>query len=156
MNIKFFLKKINLNFFLILFIILIILSRIFLYSFYKVNGESMFPTLKDKQIIVVNKYSKEYNYNDIIVFKNKENNELFIKRVIGLPNDTITIKNNKLYRNNKLVEESYLKEYVVTLGEINVKVPSNKYFVLGDNRVKSLDSRVLGCISKKDIIGKVF
>lgn len=142
----------------IIIIIVIILVKCFVVTPVRVNGESMLPTLKENDIMILNKLaykSKEIKRFDIVVIK--AHGELIIKRVIGLPGDKITYKDNQLYVNGKKVKENFTKneheqldDYIIQ-GEV---VPEGKYFVVGDNRPKSLDSRSIGYIKKKNIKGK--
>lgn len=144
-------KIIWLGFFLIFFAFYIRFSNA------AVTGTSMIPTLKEKEILLVDKWSYKKNkpqYGDLLVFQTNDNGRL-IKRVIGLPGDYILIKNNRIYRNDILLEESYLDDHI-TNGFIKMQVPDDEYFVLGDNRINSLDSRSaeIGTVSFSEIIGK--
>lgn len=95
-------------------------------------------------------------YGDIIMFDAPDKKDtIYIKRVIGLPGDVIRISNNQLYINGELREEPYVKNgWKKDTGDMEFTVPDNEYFVMGDNRDKSSDSRVWGTIKKKDIIAK--
>ena len=129
-----------------------------------VDGSSMFPTLKDKDYLIVNKFMyklDEPEREDIIVAKSKlldENNKnkKIVKRIIGLSNDHVVIKDGYVYVNDKKLEEEYLDDFY-TMGNIDIIVPNNEIFVLGDNRSNSRDSRdsLIGTIEISDIIGKV-
>mgnify|MGYP003367157070 FL=1 len=143
----------------LLIIVMVILIRTFLITPVRVNGSSMDPTLKNGEIMILNKI--KYNNNDIKRFDIvviKMDKELLIKRVIGLPNEEVKYVDNKLYINNEYVEETFLNEGVYTtnfsLSDINLeKIPENCYLVLGDNREVSLDSRTFGCFTKDKILG---
>lgn len=143
----------------LLIIVMVILIRTFIITPVRVNGTSMDPTLKNGEIMILNKI--KYNKNDIKRFDIvviKMDKELLIKRVIGLPNEEVKYVDNKLYINNEYVEETFLNEDVYTtnfsLSDINLeKIPENCYFVMGDNREVSLDSRTFGCFSKDKILG---
>ena len=140
----------------------VFLIFIFVIGLQQVVGPSMSPTLKEGNVIVVNKliYSfSKVKRGDIIVLSESE--KYMIKRVIGLPGDYIEYKNNTLYINGEMVEEEYLNDSVITddfaMTEIGYTViPDDMYFVLGDNRGDSLDSRSYGLINKKQIIGKTW
>ena len=121
----------------------------------------MKDTLNDKDIMILDKISYRFTKIkrfDIVVVKYE--NDLIIKRVIGLPDDKVECKDNKLYINDKLYEEDYLAPGTVTdnfsVMEINKteKIPKGYYLVLGDNREESKDSRSIGLIKKSKIKGK--
>ena len=133
-------------------IILVLLVKKFVVSPIKVNGTSMMTTLHDGDIMILNII--DYKFNDIERFDIvvvKEKNELIIKRVIALPGEKVTYKDNKLYINDKLVKDKYGNGFT---NNFNYKIPKGTYFVLGDNRENSMDSRVFGPFKRKDIIGK--
>lgn len=125
-----------------------------------VEGISMEDTLFDKDSILIDKMTYRFRNPrrfEIIVFP-YEYNVFYIKRVIGLPGDTIQIKNGFIYINNKKLKESYGKEKIEEAGIASqpITLGKNEYFVLGDNRNNSLDSReiTIGVIPKNKIIGK--
>ncbi|WP_239254801.1 type I signal peptidase SipX [Listeria ilorinensis] len=145
--------------------------RYFLISPVTVYGDSMEPTLHDGEHLFINKVSSPDRF-DIIVFPAPdEENAEYIKRVIGLPGDTIEYKDDQLYINDEKYDEPYLdseKENLsggqltedFTLSELPAcggvsKVPDGKLFVLGDNRRISKDSRYIGFIDEKNVLGKV-
>lgn len=120
-----------------------------------VSGDSMSPTYKDGDIVSTTKFSdiSDLSIGDIIVFK--ADNALLIKRVEGLPGDSIVIENGYLYRNGIKVEEPFPGMDSSGLFESPVIIPENELFVLGDNRNYSKDSRIIGTISTSEIIGIV-
>ena len=136
----------------IIVIILVLLFKKFLYAPIRVNGESMMKTLHDGDIMILNII--DYKLHgvkrfDIVVVD--EGDELIIKRVIGLPGETVEYKDNKLYINGKKVNDKYASHETE---DLSVLVPKGEYFVLGDNRTNSLDSRAFGTFSSKKILGK--
>lgn len=136
-------------------VIAVILIRSFIMTPALVNGSSMDDTLKDGQLVILNKLVyrvKDINRFDIVVVKNYEGNDKIIKRVIGLPNETIEYKDNKLYINDYLVEVDF--KYKDT-SDFKVTTGDGEYFVMGDNRPVSKDSRMLGSFKKSEILGKV-
>ena len=142
----------------IIVIIIVLLIKAFIVTPIRVNGPSMLDTLEDKDIMILDEVSfkfKGLKRFDIVVIK--EEKEYLIKRVIGLPGDKIEYKNNKLYVNGKYVEEKFGHKRTndFTLDELkNKTVPKNTYFVLGDNRTNSMDSRIIGFIPRNRIVGK--
>ena len=136
----------------IIVILLVILLKKYVVSPIKVNGESMMKTLHDGDIMILNIIN--YRFNDINRFDIvvvDEGNEYIIKRVIGLPVEKVEYKNNQLYINGKKIKENYGS---AKTEDFTYKVEKGTYFVLGDNRTNSMDSRVFGSFKKKDILGK--
>ncbi|HEX7041908.1 MAG TPA: signal peptidase I [Patescibacteria group bacterium] len=140
---------------------------IFLFRPFQVNGESMYPNFHDQQYVLTNLITLRFGApvrGDVIVFKAPPDPDKdFIKRVIGLPGDTVMVKDGGVYVNgNFLDESSYLSSDVKTYGGAFLKdgdtitVPSGEYFVMGDNRQYSSDSREWGFVPSENIIGKSF
>ena len=133
----------------------------------RIDGSSMENTLHDKSIALINTIAvseKNIKRFDVVVVNSKELNEKIIKRVIGLPGETVEFKNDVLYIDGKEVEQSFLDEKYVEeskmiyntklfTDDFKVEVGEGEYFVMGDNSIKSMDSRVLGCFTIDDIIG---
>ena len=140
----------------VIIILAVLLIRTFVATPIRVSGDSMYPTLKDGNIMILNKIGYEVDgleRFDIVVIKYHD--KYLIKRVIGFPGDNIKYKDNKLYINDEYVEEPFLEDDVVTWDfEMVGTVPEDSYFVMGDNRVVSMDSRDLGTFKKSRIIGK--
>ncbi len=137
-----------------LIIITVILIRTFLVTPIRVDGDSMNDTLTNGEILLLKKYDKSYERFEVVVFNYK--NEKLIKRIIGVPGDHIAYKDNKLYINNKYIEEPMIdkKTYDFDLNQLGFDIiPEHYYFVMGDNRTNSKDSRMIGLISEKDILG---
>ena len=140
----------------LLLVMIIILFKIFIFNFILVKGDSMNPKYKNNDFMFLNKiiYSfKPIRRGEVIVLKYR-NNDL-IKRVIGLPNDKIKVENGKLYINNKEVKENYINSYTASYDFDEITLKDNEYFVMGDNRYNSYDSRNFGTIMKNNIIGRV-
>lgn len=135
---------------------IVILIRMFIISPVRVDGTSMYPTLSNNEFLLLSKYDQSYDRFDIVVLK--YNKERLVKRIIGLPGETVEYKNNKLYINGKEMEEPFI---AIETDDFNLKqlgydkIPENYYFVVGDNRGASLDSRMIGLINKKDLQGTI-
>jgi len=136
----------------ILVIILVLLVKAYVVSPIRVNGDSMNNTLYDKDIMILDEISYRFSdikRFDIVVVKTR--GEYLIKRIIGLPGEKVSYKDNKLYINDKYIKEDFSHKET---NDFEVIVPKGKYYVLGDNRTNSTDSRIIGAIPKKNILGK--
>ena len=133
-------------------IILVILIKRYVVSPIRVHGDSMKNTLLDGDIMILNIIGKQFSdikRFDIVVVDRGE--EYIIKRVIGLPGEKIEYKDNQLYVNDKKVKDNHSTEVT---NDFVIEVPKDSYFVLGDNRTNSLDSRYFGAFKKNQILGK--
>jgi len=144
-------------------IVLAILIYLLIHTAFRnfvVVGSSMEPSLHDGQLVLVNKASYWFNKSprggDIVVLRNpKPPPETVIKRVIGVPGDTVRIENGQTYINGQPVGEPYIKQQP-TYHYGPRTIPEGCYFVLGDNRNSSQDSRIWGPVAEKNIIGKAW
>ena len=136
----------------VIIIIVVILIRTFLFTPIKVNGTSMYPTLEPNYFMILNKIglNKGLNRWDIVVVK--ENKKYIIKRVIALPGESVAYIDGVLYINKREVKDNYSLSKTNDFSEIYLK--DNEYFVMGDNRAVSADSRMIGPVNKDEIIGK--
>ncbi|HBM79488.1 MAG: signal peptidase I [Clostridiales bacterium] len=122
-----------------------------------VRGSSMQPTLYDRNIVVTQKNIGSLKHGEVVIFDARPiDDELYIKRVIGLPGETVEIKGGFVYVNNKKLDEPYLESDTRTDPDMKVIVPKGEVFVLGDNRLVSQDSRVIGTIPIKKIKGHAY
>lgn len=137
---------------------------VFLFRPFEVKGESMYPNYYDKEYVLTNLIALRFQNparGDVIVFKAPPDPEKdYIKRIIGIPGETVSLNNGNIYINDKLLDETtYLKPDVKTYPGAflpegkTVIVPENEYFVMGDNRLYSSDSREWGFVKKDLIIG---
>lgn len=152
----------------VVILIIVILIRSFLVTPITVVGDSMYPNLKDGELLLLSKISykiSDISRFDIVVIDNGD--EEIIKRIIGLPNEYILYEDNKLYVNGKLVSEEYEHGVTQDFNLVDIcmhmdnkdncsydKIPDNYYLVLGDNRGISKDSRSIGLIHASNIVGK--
>lgn len=132
----------------------------------RVVSVSMLPTFVEGDRLIVEKIS--YRLGDparghVVVFRYPENEDIIlIKRIIGLPGETITIREGAVYINETRIEEAYTKEQNATNAGSTIEedkpfvIPANEYVVMGDNRTQSGDSRIWGTVSIQNIIGKAF
>jgi len=123
---------------------------------HRVKGDSMFPNFIDGELLLTEKVTYRLfkpKRGDVIVFKAPTLQKVdFIKRIIGLPHDNVKIENGTIFINGIKIEEPY--ETQSTEGSINILLSDNQYYVLGDNRQASSDSRAFGAIERKSIKGK--
>jgi signal peptidase I len=132
---------------------------IFLYQPVKVEGTSMMPGLEDQERIFVNKFVYRWEpiqRGDIVVFRYpRDTTKSYIKRVIGTAGDRIRIENGQVFVNEEALDEDYVpNEYADARSYPEVIVPANSYFVLGDHRTMSNDSRDFGPVNERFIYGK--
>ena len=133
-------------------VFLVIIIRTYIATPVRVDGNSMRKTLEDGDILLLYKMAK-FERNDIIVLDEKEDNEIIIKRIIALPGETIKIQNGKIYINDKEYNDEFA--YGDTSDYEQVTLGEDEYFILGDNRLISKDSRYFGTITEDEIIGKI-
>ncbi len=160
-------------FFTVAIIFAIIRSNVFFPT--SVSGISMQPNINENDIVFINLFTPKfssYSRGDIVVVRPpgvfEKNNEQYIKRVIGLPGETIGIQDGRVivfndnYPDGEFIDETYIPEDTKTIAAnnqssfISDKLDNNEYYVLGDNRTNSIDSRNFGPIAKNRIIGKGF
>jgi signal peptidase I len=132
---------------------------VFLYQPVKVEGTSMAPLLSDQERIFINKFVYRFEpiqRGDVVVFWYPlDRSKSFIKRVIGLPGETVEIRHGVVYVNDKMVPEPYVPPQYEDLGDFGpVRVPKDSYFVMGDHRISSNDSRVFGPVANRYIYGR--
>jgi signal peptidase I len=139
--------------------------RYFLFQPFIVKGESMAPNFESGDYLIVDEISYRFSdpqRGDVVVFKYpKDTTQRFIKRVIGLPGESVIIKNGevsvtKVGGESVVLDESYLPDDLKTYGDTNTTLKADEYFVLGDNRTYSYDSRSWGVVSESYVIGKAF
>lgn len=145
----------------ILGIVIGLLIRMFLFNITYVSGSSMYPTLSNEDKLIVSnipKITKDYNRGDIVILDSPSNdNTTFIKRIIGVEGDIVSIKEGKVYLNGEELNEDYIEEGVDTgtYSEDRWEVPSGNVLVIGDNRLDgaSLDGRFFGSIPVDSLNG---
>lgn len=120
-----------------------------------VKGNSMSPTLKDGQNVIILKSNKNIKRNDIVFIHSDELEEDIVKRVIAVENDVVEIKGTEVYVNSEKVDDSYTEKHTDEQYIKPMKIPEGCIYVLGDNRDDSTDSRVLGPIDLEDVFAKV-
>jgi len=144
--------------------VIVLPIRYFLFQPFIVKGDSMVPNFQSGDYLIVDELSYRFSVpqrGDVIIFKYpKDPAQRFIKRIIGLPGEIVDIKNGNVIisKDGKsfTLDEKYLFSDLKTYGDINTVLKANEYFVLGDNREFSYDSRRWGNVPREDIIGKAF
>ncbi|MDP3963998.1 MAG: signal peptidase I [bacterium] len=144
----------------------VLVVRSFIVQPFYVRGASMEPNFEDGEYLIINEivYTCVKSHcagmperGDVIVFRYPlDPSEYFIKRVIGLPGDTIDIDAGTITVNGKELEEPYLDPYLETYGKVHISLGSDEFYVLGDNRSASSDSRRWGVLNRRNIVGKVW
>lgn len=135
--------------------LIVIIFNAFFFQLCIVSGESMYPTFKDGNLLLINKCSDNYERYDIIVVRS--NHKLLIKRIIALPNETLQIDNNEIFINGEKIKDVVDCVTEPGIAGVEIKLSNEEYFVLGDNREHSTDSRdvSVGAIKTNSIIGKI-
>ncbi len=151
---------------IILSLAIILPVRYFLVQPFYVKGASMEPNFYDHEYLIINEIGYRFHEpkrGEIVVFRYPKNpSQFFIKRVIGLPGETVVMTQGTVrvltqkQPNGVLLTESYLGKDMTSYGEVRQRLKSDEYFVLGDNRPQSFDSEEFGPVNKKFIIGRVW
>jgi signal peptidase I len=151
---------------IVISLVIIIPVRYFLIQPFYVKGASMEPNFYEHEYLIINEITYRLNEpqrGEVIVFKYpKDPSQYFIKRIIGLPGETVNITKGKIRIINKnnpqgfILDENKYLPGIFTQGDINITLKNDEYFVLGDNRASSMDSRIFGPIKKDVIIGRTW
>ncbi|MFH0928718.1 MAG: signal peptidase I [bacterium] len=134
-------------------IAIVIPIRKFVFEPFAVKGAAMEPAYNDGDYLLATKIDRNFQRGDVVIM-NYLNKTFMVKRIVGLPGETIEIKNNQVLINNQVLTESYVLGSMADADPL--VIGSDQYFVLGDNRPQSFDSRYFGPVLKADIVGKVF
>jgi len=146
-------------------LMIVIPIRYFLFQPFFVMGQSMEPNFENSDYLIIDEISYQFKglqRGEVIVFKYPQNPSLrYIKRIIGLPGETVEVKDGEVIifsdeKSQILDESNYLSSTIQTYGSLRISLNENEYFVLGDNRAVSSDSRRWGVLPKENIIGRVF
>lgn len=135
----------------IIIIIAIILIRAFIITPVRVDGNSMKNTFEDGDLLLLFKLGNVDRF-DVVVL-DEDDDEIIIKRIIGLPGETVEIKNGKIYINEEEISDDY--GYGETSDYEKTTLSADEYFILGDNRLISKDSRYFGPVKEEEIMGKI-
>lgn len=144
-------------------VLIVLPIRYFIFQPFIVKGDSMVPNFHSGDYVIVDEISYRFvapSRGDVVVLKYPlDVTQKFIKRIIGLPGETVQIKNGKvnIIKDAKVItldEQIYLPDLLATDGDTSITLESNQYFVMGDNRAGSFDSRRWGVLPKNDIIGR--
>jgi len=144
-------------------VLIAVISIVFIYQPVKVEGSSMMPGLDDQERIFINKFTYRFGLGaiergDTVVFHapaTVDPDKSYIKRIIGLPGDRVRIDHGRVYVNGDLLDEPYVKDEYRDYSYMDeITVAPGRYFVLGDHRNQSSDSRAWGCVRRESIYGK--
>lgn len=155
-------RRLELPLLIVFSLVTAVVVRTFVLQTFFIPSGSMHPTLLEGDRVIVNKLSyhlHDVHRGDVVVFRRPPklhiNDEDLIKRVIGLPGDTVTAHDRKVYVNGRALQESYIPPICAGTDDfLKVTVPSDRVFVMGDNRCDSTDSRVFGPIQEDLLVGR--
>jgi signal peptidase I len=152
--------------FTLLALVIVIPIRMYIAQPFIVSGASMDPTFKDRQYLIVDELSYRFEKpkrEDVVIFRYPvDEKTFFIKRIIGLPGETVDIKLGKIYVSTpgepepKLIDDSHIADSRKSKESFNITLGPDEYFVMGDNRNESSDSRAWGPLNRKYIVGRPF
>jgi len=149
----------------IIALVIVVPIRYFLFQPFFVRGQSMEPNFENSDYLIIDEISYRFRApqrGEVVVFKYPQNpSQRYIKRIVGLTGETVEIKDGQVTIFNEqgeqiLDESNYLSPFISTPGDIRISLAENEYFVLGDNRISSADSRRWGPLPRENIIGRVF
>jgi len=148
----------------IIALLIVVPIRYFVFQPFFVRGQSMEPNFHNGDYLIIDELSYQFRLpqrGEVIVFKYPQDpSQRYIKRIIGLPGETIKIQEGKvsIYQDGEIqaLEEDYLSQFTQTPGNLQMTLDWNEYFVLGDNRPVSADSRRWGTLPEENIVGRVF
>jgi signal peptidase I len=145
----------------IIALVIVIPIRYFLFQPFFIKGASMEPNFDDGQYLIIDELSyrfREPQRGEIVVFKYPHDpSQRYIKRIIGLPGETVEVKDGRVFISGEALDESgYLPTGTLTPGLAKITLAENDYFVLGDNRLHSSDSRSWGPLPKENIVGRAY
>ncbi len=143
---------------ILIVIILLVLFNTFVATVFRISGESMMPNFQDGEFILVDRLSyivATPQRGDVVIlqFPGDPDRRKFIKRVIGLPGETVKIDNNAVFVNGRQLDEAYLPKFTPVAPNLSRVLRSDEVFVMGDNRPNSDDSRFFGPVPKRNLIG---
>lgn len=148
----------------IIALLIVVPIRYFVFQPFFVKGQSMEPAFENGDYLIIDEISYRFGNperGEVIVFKYPKNpSQKYIKRIVGLPGETIGVESGEIIIFNKegsqiLDESNYLSSSIQTPGDVKVTLAENEYFVLGDNRFSSADSRSWGTLPEENIVGRV-
>ncbi|MBA7596484.1 Signal peptidase IB [subsurface metagenome] len=148
----------------IIALLIVVPIRYFVFQPFFVRGQSMEPNFRNGDYLIIDELTYQFRAprrGEVVVFKYPQDpSQRYIKRIIGLPGETIKIQEGKvfIYQDEEIqaLEEEYLSQLTQTPGSLQITLDRNEYFVLGDNRSVSADSRRWGALPEESIVGRVF